>query len=382
MVMGANFGTSVTNTIVSMAQSADRNEFRSAFAGAVVHGIFSWLSVIVFLPLEVFTGYFQRLTGELIRVLPLEESRYTKQKLLKVVTEPITKLIIQIDEETTSNIPFSPGRSQEKSLIKNWITMANKSVTKENEAKEIAEGTTECTFLFKGTSLSETEVGFILLVVSIALLCICLICIVKLWQSMPRGQMAKVIKKTISAVFPGIFTQLTDYLVILVSEGMTMLLQSSSIFPSPLLRHMRVRPVTTRGAILLVLASSIGPTATGILAALTSSSNLSGALQIAFCYLFYNISKILLWHRIPYMQRAGIKVANSFAEKAADNRWFAIAYLIIAFLLLPAAVFGLSLAGWQILLGITVCFMLLCLFVVIPQRRASGHRPEAALLMA
>ena len=54
--MGANIGTSVTNTIVSMAQSGDRNQFRRAFAGATVHDIFNWMSVLVLLPLEVITG--------------------------------------------------------------------------------------------------------------------------------------------------------------------------------------------------------------------------------------------------------------------------------------------------------------------------------------
>ena len=57
IVMGANIGTSVTNTIVSLAEAAERNEFRRAFAGAVVHDIFNWLSVIVFLPLEIASGY-------------------------------------------------------------------------------------------------------------------------------------------------------------------------------------------------------------------------------------------------------------------------------------------------------------------------------------
>ena len=75
IVMGANIGTSVTNTIVSLAQAAERNEFRRAFAGAVVHDIFNLLSVLVFLPLEVISGYLRRLTGEIIKVLHLSESK-------------------------------------------------------------------------------------------------------------------------------------------------------------------------------------------------------------------------------------------------------------------------------------------------------------------
>lgn len=54
--MGANIGTSVTNTIVALGQSGDRNEFRRAFAGATVHDMFNWLSVAILLPLEAVSG--------------------------------------------------------------------------------------------------------------------------------------------------------------------------------------------------------------------------------------------------------------------------------------------------------------------------------------
>ena len=54
--MGANIGTSVTNTIVSIGQSGDRDQFRRAFAGATVHDMFNWLSVAILLPLEWASG--------------------------------------------------------------------------------------------------------------------------------------------------------------------------------------------------------------------------------------------------------------------------------------------------------------------------------------
>ena len=56
MIMGANIGTSVTNTIVSIGQINNKNEFRRAFAGATVLDMFNWLSVIILLPLEAATG--------------------------------------------------------------------------------------------------------------------------------------------------------------------------------------------------------------------------------------------------------------------------------------------------------------------------------------
>ena len=56
IVMGANIGTSVTNTIVSIGQITDKNDFRRAFAGATVHDVFNWLAVVILLPLEIASG--------------------------------------------------------------------------------------------------------------------------------------------------------------------------------------------------------------------------------------------------------------------------------------------------------------------------------------
>lgn len=54
--MGANIGTSVTNTLLSMVQVADRDKFRRAFAAATVHDMFNWLTTLVLLPFESLTG--------------------------------------------------------------------------------------------------------------------------------------------------------------------------------------------------------------------------------------------------------------------------------------------------------------------------------------
>ena len=56
MIMGANIGTSLTNTLVSFTQAAEVDEFERAFAGATVHDCFNWLTVTVMLTLEVTTG--------------------------------------------------------------------------------------------------------------------------------------------------------------------------------------------------------------------------------------------------------------------------------------------------------------------------------------
>jgi sodium-dependent phosphate cotransporter len=53
VIMGANVGTTVTSTIVSLGLRGNKDEFRRAFAAATVHDMFNFLTVLVLLPLEV-----------------------------------------------------------------------------------------------------------------------------------------------------------------------------------------------------------------------------------------------------------------------------------------------------------------------------------------
>lgn len=56
IIMGANVGTSVTNTLVAVTRINNRAEFGLAFAGATVHDMFNWLTVILLLIVETTTG--------------------------------------------------------------------------------------------------------------------------------------------------------------------------------------------------------------------------------------------------------------------------------------------------------------------------------------
>ena len=53
MIMGANIGTSVTNTLVAMTQIGNKDEFEKAFAAATVHDMFNWCTVFVVFTTEV-----------------------------------------------------------------------------------------------------------------------------------------------------------------------------------------------------------------------------------------------------------------------------------------------------------------------------------------
>ena len=56
MIMGANIGTSVTSTIVSLGHITNRNEYQRAVAGASVHDFFNIITVIILFTLEITTG--------------------------------------------------------------------------------------------------------------------------------------------------------------------------------------------------------------------------------------------------------------------------------------------------------------------------------------
>lgn len=60
IMIGANIGTTVTNTIMSMGHITRKHEFERAFAGATVHDFFNILSAIILLPLETTTHVLER----------------------------------------------------------------------------------------------------------------------------------------------------------------------------------------------------------------------------------------------------------------------------------------------------------------------------------
>jgi sodium-dependent phosphate cotransporter len=57
IIMGANIGTSVTNSLVSLTQIKRDVEFRRALSAAVVHDFFNILAVLVIFPLQYFTNF-------------------------------------------------------------------------------------------------------------------------------------------------------------------------------------------------------------------------------------------------------------------------------------------------------------------------------------
>ncbi len=59
IIMGANIGTSVTNTLVSLAHINRTLEFRRSFSASTVHDFFNLLAVLVIFPVQISTGFLE-----------------------------------------------------------------------------------------------------------------------------------------------------------------------------------------------------------------------------------------------------------------------------------------------------------------------------------
>jgi len=90
IVMGANIGTSVTNTLVSLGHIGRGREFERAFAASTVHDFFNILAVVMLFPLQVATNFLGIISSQLA-ILFAEIGGLTFASPLKLVTSPAVK---------------------------------------------------------------------------------------------------------------------------------------------------------------------------------------------------------------------------------------------------------------------------------------------------
>ena len=93
VIMGANIGTTVTNTIVSMGHITQPDEFRRAMAGATVHDFFNWLSVVLLLPLELAFGVISRPATALAAALPGVDTAEPGDTPFEAIAELVSGLL-------------------------------------------------------------------------------------------------------------------------------------------------------------------------------------------------------------------------------------------------------------------------------------------------
>ena len=271
IVMGANVGTTVTNTIVSMGHITRKNEFMRAMAGATVHDFFNFAAVVLLFPLEVMFG---------------------------IISEPAKWLASGITGVGGAEL-LSPLKAVVKPIAGGIITLLN-------------------------------EVGWMILLVGLAFLFLALRYLVILLKKMMMGRSERILHKYIfgaplAAMACGVVLTIlvqsssvtTSVIVPMVGAG---ILTVRQVFPYTLGANVG----TTITAFLASLALAADNPETGI-----------AAITVALAHLLFNLFGIVLIYGIPPIREITIKMAEWMGQLAGKNRVYAFLYLVSIFFLLP-----------------------------------------------
>jgi len=360
MIMGANIGTSVTNTLVSLGSFGDRDEYRRAFAGATIHDCFNFLTVLTFLPIEAVTGLFRHLASAICDGMGVtdNEEKGAKTDFLKKITKPVGSRLLGIDKKLITAI------AKEKDA---------EDVKKYEETSIIKHKQKDDNHIFMDTPMSDEVAGILMVCVSLGFLCICLMCLVKLLSTIFRGRAAIWFRKALNLEFesaPGV----ANYVLIVFGIGITILFQSSSVTTSTLTPLCGIGLVRLDKMFAFTVGANIGTTFTGLLGAMVSDKRKT-ALTVALAHVLFNVFGTLIWYPIPLLRNIPIGMAKINGNLAADVKVFPIVYIIFMFGLLPLTLMGLSIASpWLcVFVGIPILLGLLALFALIGLR---ANRPE------
>ncbi len=85
IVIGANAGTTITSTIVSMSYITSTGEFRKAVAGGTIHDFFNILTIIILFPLELRYGLLTNLSQFFVQFMHVDASNGFKMNFFGLV---------------------------------------------------------------------------------------------------------------------------------------------------------------------------------------------------------------------------------------------------------------------------------------------------------
>ena len=352
MIMGANIGTSVTNTIVAMGHMGDGDQLERAFAGATVHDMFNFLSVAILLPLEVVSGYLYHLTKACVKNFETKDGEKWEGPIKKIISPLSNKIII-----ANKNIikAVSKGGSCADFYPIQCVDPENPSA-KTCEVGLIAcdKKTDNCPAFFQVDASKSDDVtsGIVCFILGLGILFVCLFGLVSILQRLLLGTSTRIIYKA---------TNLNGYVAILIGAGITILVQSSSITTSTLTPLVGLGVLRLEQMFPLTLGANIGTTITALLASLLSTT---AALQVALAHLFFNISGILIWYPVPFMRQVPLHAARQLGKATRVWRGFPLVYILVMFFLVPLLFLGLSYLFTQDSKGLTVLgsFLVIILF--------------------
>ncbi len=99
IIMGANIGTTVTNSIVSLVHIKMNVEYKRALSAAIVHDFFNIIAVIILLPFQIWFNVIGRMADILGEIFKGMGGLHFSSPL-KLITKPAIKFFIDITNKT------------------------------------------------------------------------------------------------------------------------------------------------------------------------------------------------------------------------------------------------------------------------------------------
>ena len=154
MIMGANIGTSVTNTIVAMGHFANKDDLRRGFAAATVHDVFNMLNVLIFLPINWIYPFFEKMTYEMAKdQKPCDGDDCNKTEFLKPYISPYSKGVANYDKNVAKYISQNWCAGQ---CGKSYSTDAMKKIS-----EEVCTSSTDCSNVHKNYESNWMSKGYL-----------------------------------------------------------------------------------------------------------------------------------------------------------------------------------------------------------------------------
>ena len=274
LVFGANIGTSITSTLVSLNFNIKKKEFQSALAAATVHDFFNLLAVALIFPLELLTHFLEKISLYLATHLQGEIFFNIKDyNIIKILTKPLTKSLSQL----TTSLPYP----------------------------------------LNGIGL--IVIGGVIVFISILLMA-------KLLKQLMVG---KVKEAFIKAVDTHPITSIISGAIV------TIFVQSSSTTTSLIIPFASQRLIKLKSIYTFILGANIGTCITALLASTGALSNEVAALQIAIIHLLFNLTGIIIIYGIPTLRNIPIILAKGLSDIAKKKKYLAVSYLLVTFYILP-----------------------------------------------
>ena len=273
MIMGANIGTTVTNTLVSLGSIRQSNEFKRAFAAATVHDFFNVMAVGVLLPIELLTGV-------------------------------ISKIATSISDRLVGT-----AGTEWKSPVKAWV---------KKPVGWIVDG-------WEAVGLSGNVLGTIVVLTGLAIVLLSLTFITRNMRELVADRVEKSVNNVLGKG--------SGSVAMLLGLVITIAVQSSSITTSILIPLAAAGVLSLRNAYPVTLGANVGTTITALLAALAAS--VPEALTVGLAHTTFNVLGIALLYVPRFIRYVPVRLAEGLATVAVKSPVWAVVYVMTAFIVLP-----------------------------------------------